>query len=128
MSRDGLFWARATTVNDRGTPVTALAGTGVAGLAFAITGTFERLLTSVAVLNLTTYCAALMALLALQRRAPGLARPMRSYLSLTLVAFAVGCTFLVLAAIGDPRSSARAVGLAAGSYPLHHAIKRCFAA
>jgi basic amino acid/polyamine antiporter, APA family len=126
MSRDGLFWRAAVTVDDRGTPVTALALSALAGLAFTITGTFERLLSLVAVLNLATYCAAFIAVLVLRRREPGLPRPfrIRPYPALTLVALSVACALLIGAAVGDPRSSVWAFGLVAVGYPLYHVTRR----
>jgi APA family basic amino acid/polyamine antiporter len=126
MSRDGLIWAPAATVTARGTPLVALVVTGAASLLFAISGTFEQLLTLVAVLNVATYGAALLSLLVLRRREPQLTRPFEAkpYPWVTIFALAGGCAFLIGAAASDPRSALLAMGLALISYPAYRLARR----
>jgi APA family basic amino acid/polyamine antiporter len=71
MARDGLFFRRLAVVHPRfHTPAAAIAWSGLLSVAFALTGTFEQLLTCVVFTAWIFYGLGALALLALRRRAP----------------------------------------------------------
>jgi len=79
MGRDGLVSARTASVNAGGTPdVAMLVTTGVAVVLIA-TGTFEQLIALASVFLAANYCVSCLALVALRRREPDLARPFRAW-------------------------------------------------
>lgn len=126
MSRDKLFWANASSVNPRGTPVPAMLLSSLMGVLLSVSGTFEQLLTWVGVLNAATFCAALASLLVLRKREPELARPFRArpYPWITLLALAGGAALLAAAGAGDPKSTFQALGLALAGYPVYRFSRR----
>jgi APA family basic amino acid/polyamine antiporter len=125
MSRDGLFWGRASYVSPRGTPLVSLALSTLVGIGLALSGTFEQLLVLAAVLDVLTYCSALISLMVLRRREAELPRPFtaKPYPAVTLVALTVGCAFLIAALMEDPRNSLKALSIVAISYPGFYAAR-----
>ena len=118
MGRDGLLWARASAVNQGGTPSAAMIATTVVALALIATGTFQRLVAVVAFYLAANYAVCCLALFVLRRTQPGLARPFRAWgypwsAALVLIGAAA---FLVGAAIGDPINAAAAVALVAAGF------------
>jgi APA family basic amino acid/polyamine antiporter len=120
MGRDGLFGFDSSPVNRRGTPGRAMAASAVAGAVMAASGSFERLLTWVGILNYATYCAALAAVVVLRRREPGLPRPfaVRPFPWLTVAALAGGAVLLAGAVAADLRSTLEGLALVAAGYPV----------
>jgi APA family basic amino acid/polyamine antiporter len=86
----------------------------------AASGSFERLLTWVGILNYATYCAALAAVVVLRRREPGLPRPfaVRPFPWLTVAALAGGAVLLAGAVAADLRSTLEGLALVAAGYPV----------
>ena len=118
MGRDGLLWSRASAVNQGGTPSAAMIATTVVALALIATGTFQRLVAVVAFYLAANYVVCCLALFALRRTQPALARPFRAWgypwsAALVLIGAAA---FLVGAAIGDPSNVAAAVALVAAGF------------
>ena len=118
MGRDGLLWSRASAVNQGGTPSPAMIATTVVALALIATGTFQRLVAVVAFYLAANYVVCCLALFALRRTQPTLARPFRAWgypwsAALVLIGAAA---FLVGAAIGDPINVAAAVALVAAGF------------
>ncbi len=126
VARDGLFTQGATAVNGVGTPVTAMLLTTAAASGLVLSGTFEQLLAVASVLLVGVYASGFLALFALRRREPELARPFRvpGYPWTALLMLAVSAGFLVANLAGDPRSSALALGLLAASYPAYRLLAR----
>jgi o-succinylbenzoate synthase len=78
MARDGLFFRRLAVVHPRfRTPAAAIGWSAVLSVAFALTGTFEQLLTCVVFTAWIFYGLGALALLVLRRRAPHAPRPFR---------------------------------------------------
>ncbi len=127
MSRDGLFWPRATTVNEGGTPSVALfVSTLVASAMIVFSGTFERVLAGLAFFFVTNYTLSFVSVFVLRRRAPNAARPYRAwgYPWTTGLALAGSVGFLVGAVASDTRNSVYALVLLAVSYPTFMLLRR----
>jgi APA family basic amino acid/polyamine antiporter len=127
MSRDGLFFSAATSVNRGGTPtVSLLVGTVVALLFIAFGQTFERVITVLAFFFVANYTLSFASLFVLRWRKPGLARPYRAwgYPWTTALALAGSVAFLAGAVATDTRNSLFALALLAVSYPLFLLMKR----
>jgi APA family basic amino acid/polyamine antiporter len=115
MGRDGLVLARTASVNAGGTPgVAMLVTTGVAVLLIA-SGTFQQLIALASVFLAANYCVSCLALVALRRREPGLARPFRAWgYPWTAILVVIGATvFLAGVLVNDSPSALKALGLLA---------------
>ena len=112
-------WSSAAPAVEAASEPISLVLSTLIGIALALSGTFEQLLALVAVLDVATFCSALISLMVLRRRGPGLTRPFtaKPYPAVTLLALAVGCAFLIAALIGDPKSSLTALSIVAIGYP-----------
>lgn len=126
MSRDGLFWSRAATVNGGGTPVLALFLTSIVGVILAATGTFEMLLSITAFLIVMLYASGFLAIFILRRKEPDLPRPFKAwgYPWTPVIVLIVSTIFLVGQFISDTRNSLYAIGLVIASYPVFLIIRR----
>lgn len=126
MSRDGLFWQKAVSVNAGGTPDVAMVLSTVAGILLVASGTFERLVAVTSFFYVFIYAAGCLALFLLRRREPGLARPFRTwgYPWAPAVFLAASAAFLVGSVLGDKEDSLYALGLMALSYPIYRWITR----
>jgi APA family basic amino acid/polyamine antiporter len=115
MGREGLLFPRAATVNARGTPAAAtLATAGVASVLVA-TGTFQKLVAVASFFLAANYVVSCLALFALRRREPDLARPVRAWgypWSAGLV-LAGAVAFLAGMLWGETRTALLALGLLA---------------
>ncbi len=107
MARDRFLPQAITRVNKGGTPATALLLSSLTSLGLVLTGTFDTLIAIAAILYVAVYVFGFVALLALRRREPGLARPYRVwfYPWTTLLVVAVSAAFLIGSVIGDPQHS-----------------------
>ncbi len=96
LGRDGLFSGRAASVNDRGTPTTALLITAAIALILSVTATFPRVVGIASILTVIVYAACFAA--ALRIRATK--HPVVTWLVLL-----GSIAFLIGAVIGDPQSA-----------------------
>ena len=121
MSRDGLFFKKASNVSHTGTPVPAMFITTVVAMILIASGTFEKLLAIAAFLYVIVYNSGFLSLFLLRKREPDLHRPFRvwGYPWTTLIALIVSTGFLVAAVFGDTRNSVYALMLIALSYPAY---------
>jgi APA family basic amino acid/polyamine antiporter len=120
MSRDELFWRRATSVNEGGTPVVALVLSAAVALLFILFGrTFEQVITVLAFFFVANYTLSFTSVFVLRRREPERPRPYRAwgYPWTTGLALAGSVLFLGGAVAGDTRHSVCALLLLAASYP-----------
>lgn len=126
LSRDGLFSARAAVVNDKGTPTTALFITVLAAIIFVASGSFEKLVAVTAFFYIVMYGSGFVALFALRKRAPDLARPFKAwgYPWTTLMVVVLSLVFLVGVIISDTTNSSYALLMLALSYPAYRVTWR----
>ncbi|MBB4639185.1 APC family permease [Longimicrobium terrae] len=79
MARDGLFFARAASVNRNDVPAWALVAQGVWTALLTLTGTYGQLLDYVIFAALIFYVLTMMALFSLRRKQPDLPRPYKAF-------------------------------------------------
>jgi len=113
MGRDGLASARLTSVNAGGTPAAATLATTAVAVLLVASGTFQQLIALASVFLAANYCVSCLALVALRRREPGLARPFRAWgypwsAGLVVLGAAV---FLGGVLVDDTASALKALGL-----------------
>jgi APA family basic amino acid/polyamine antiporter len=125
MSRDGLLFAGASRVNERGTPALALAFTAAGAALLVASGTFERLVAMAAIFFVVVYVSGFLAIFLLRRREPDLPRPFRvwGYPWTTGIALAGSLLFLVGNSLSDPENTLYALALIALSYPLYALLR-----
>jgi APA family basic amino acid/polyamine antiporter len=125
MSRDGLVFAGASRVNERGTPALALAFTAAGAALLVASGTFERLVAMAAIFFVVVYVSGFLALFLLRRREPDLPRPFRvwGYPWTTGIALVGSLLFLVGNSVSDPENTLYALALIALSYPLYALLR-----
>jgi len=125
VSRDGLFWSRASRVAPNGTPRTALAIAAASSLALVLSGTVDRLIAMAGFFYVANYCWSYVSLLVLRRTRPLQPRPFRvpAYPALTLLALAASLAFLTGAVISDRTNSLHALLLLAASYPVRWLLR-----
>ena len=119
MSRDELFWRRASDVNRGGTPTVALAlSTAMAVVLIVFSGTFARLLAALAFIFVINYAVTFVSVFVLRRREPQTPRPYRAwgYPWTTGIALAGSVAFLLGAVMSDTANSLFALLLLAASY------------
>lgn len=118
MARDGFMPQVMTHVNEGGTPATALVPCALVSMALILSGTFETLIALASILYVYVYLSGFLALPALRRSEPDLARPYRvwHYPSVPLLLVAVSLAFLVAAVMGDWRHSLYSLVLILLSY------------
>jgi APA family basic amino acid/polyamine antiporter len=127
MSRDGLFSARASTVNAGGTPTVALFLSAAVSLLFIVFGqTFEKVITVLAFFFVANYTLSFVSVFVLRRREPATLRPYRAwgYPWTTALVLAGSAAFLAGAVASDTRNSVHALLLLAGSYPVFRIMQR----
>ncbi|HET7503958.1 MAG TPA: APC family permease, partial [Kofleriaceae bacterium] len=112
LGRDRLMWHVVARVNRGGTPGVATLATTVVAVALIATGTFERLIGMTAFFLAFNYAICTLALVALRRREPAAERPFRAwgYPWSAGIVVAGALAFLGSAVLGDPTSTAIAVG------------------
>jgi APA family basic amino acid/polyamine antiporter len=130
MSRDGLFFNRAATVNKGGTPAVALFFSAAIAVVFIVFGkTFEKVITVLAFFFVANYALSFISVFALRRREPDKERPYRSwgYPWTTALALIGSVAFLIGAVASDLGSGSRdsiyALLLLAASYPVFRLIR-----
>ena len=126
LSRDGMFYVGAATVNLRGTPTVALFASVALSVLLVASGTFQTLIAMAGFFYVFNYCSAFVALLVLRKREPSVPRPFRTsgYPWTTLSLLAVGIGFLTGEAVSDLRNSLYAAVLIAISHPVYRLIRR----
>ena len=115
MGRDGLVSPRTASVNPGGTPDVATLVTTGAAVVLIASGTFQKLIALASVFLAANYCVCCLALVALRRREPGLARPFRAWgYPWTAAVVVVGAVvFLAGVLVNDTASALKAIGLLA---------------
>jgi len=126
ISRDGLFSPYFARVNRGGTPGPAMLITAGTSVVLIITGTYEKLSDIASFFFVLCYASGFLSLIRLRHTAPELARPFRAwgYPYTTWLVLIASVAFLVGVIIGDPHSSAYAVGFIVLSYPAYRLVKR----
>ena len=121
MGSDGLLPAALGRADRLGTPVAGLLCSSVMSLAFVQVGGFESVATVFSVFAFTGYLSALVSLLVLRHREPGLARPFRVWgAPWTVVAVIAGYLAILGGVVaGAPRDAAIAIGALAAGYAVY---------
>ena len=121
LARDGWIPAGLAAVSERGTPRPAVAMTVVAAATMILSGTFNQIIAVFAVLILSYYVSAFLAIFVLRRRAPRQPRPYRipGYPVTPLVVLLATLAILAGAVIDDLRSAVIAVGFVAACVPAY---------
>ena len=121
MGNDGLLPAALGRADRLGTPVAALLCSTVMSLAFVQVGGFESVATVFSVFAFTGYLSALVSLLVLRHREPGLARPFRVWGAPWTVAAVIAGYLAILGGVvaGAPRDAAIAIGALAAGYAVY---------
>ncbi len=126
LGRDGLFAAKAATVNRGGTPVFGLAATAIAAIVLSSIGTFETLLAVSTFFAVTITILLIISLFILRRREPGLPRPFRAWgYPFAPFVMLVSAILLFFGYIfSNPYPSLYALVVLATSYPVFRLMKR----
>jgi APA family basic amino acid/polyamine antiporter len=119
MSRDGLVSDRIVRVNAGGTPTIALLLSTLVAVAFIMSGTFEQVISVLAVFFVFNYALSFISVFVLRRREPDTPRPFRVWLWPwpTLLSLVGSIAFLIGVVVADPRTSAQSLVLLALSWP-----------
>ena len=126
MSRDGLFFSKAATVNEGGTPTFGLFLTIFTAIVLAASGTFETLLAITAFMGVTVDCSVFLALFVLRKKEPDSPRPFNAwgYPFLPLIILIVSILLLVAYFISNTANSVFALAAMMISYPFYLWLKR----
>ncbi len=126
MSRDGVGIPAAARVSRRGTPLISLAATGLVGIVFLATGTFESMIAIAAFFFVANYATSFLGLILLRIREPAQARPYRTfgYPWTTVLVLLGSLAFLVSAIVADRRNSLFALGILVVSYPVFRVTRQ----
>ena len=121
MGSDGLLPAALGRADRLGTPVAGLLCSSVMSLAFVQLGGFESVATVFSVFAFTGYLSALVSLLVLRHREPGLARPFRVWGAPWTVVVVIAGYLAILGGVvaGAPRDAAIAIGALAAGYAVY---------
>ena len=121
MSGDGLFPSWGLTVNPGGTPTRTLLLSGVAAIAFLLTGTFNSVIAVAAFFFVLNYVSSFAAVFVLRRKMADAPRPYRTWGYPFTTGFSLlgGTAFLIGAIITDRRNSLIAIALLILSYPVY---------
>ena len=132
MSRDGLFWHRATEVNKGGTPDVALLFSSLLASVFVLSGRVELVIAVLAFFFVANYALSFISLFVLRRRPlavgrwPLAERPYRAkgHPFTTALALVASVAFLIGAIVSDTRNSLYALVVLALTVPLYLLVKR----
>jgi basic amino acid/polyamine antiporter, APA family len=126
ISRDGLFHKAFATVNKGGTPGAAMLLTASLCALMILTGTYGKLSDIASFFFVLCYASGFASLIRLRHTEPTLPRPFRAwgYPYITWAMLVASLAFLVGVIIGDPFSSAYAVGFLVLSYPAYLLVKK----
>jgi APA family basic amino acid/polyamine antiporter len=125
MSRDRLVPAALSNVNPGGTPTAALFASAGVGLAFLLTGTFERVVGLLSFFFVASYTLSFTSVFVLRRNEPDTARPFRAWGHpwTTGLALAVSVAFLASSIRTDWDNSWKSLVALAASYPAYAAVQ-----
>ena len=126
MSRDHLFFKKASEVHPRGTPLLAMWLTTGASVLLVVSGSFETLVAIAAVFFVLCYLSGFVSLFVLRKREPNLERPFRvwGYPWTPGIAAVGSVLFLIGNLFSDTRNSLYAFALIAASYPVFLTMTR----
>ena len=115
VGRDGLVFRGAAVVNARGTPIAAAIVTTAVAAVLVASGTFQKLVAVASFFLIFNNVVCCLALIALRRRQPLLARPFRAwgYPWSAIVVLLGAVAFLAGVLIGDAPTAIVAIGLLA---------------
>lgn len=121
MAEDRLFWRRAQSVNQGGTPDVALLISSLVAAGFILTGTFESVIARLSFFFVANYALSFITLFVLRRKAPDAPRPYRAWghPATTAVALVASVAFLAGAAASDPSSARDALALLLVTIPVY---------
>jgi APA family basic amino acid/polyamine antiporter len=124
MSCDRLFFKKASSVNQGGTPVLALFLSTVVAIVFVL-GTFERVIAMLSFFFVANYTLSYSSLFILRRREPEMARPYRAwgYPWTTGIAVMASAAFLAGSMATDRDNAPLALGMLVLSYPIFRIMK-----
>ena len=125
MSRDGLFWHRATEVNKGGTPDVALLFSSLLAAVFVRSGRVELVIAVLAFFFVANYALSFISLFVMRIREPNAERPYRAFGHpiTTAIALLASVVFLIGAIMGDPGNSLWAVRLLVASLPAYLLVR-----
>jgi APA family basic amino acid/polyamine antiporter len=121
MGRDGLLPAVLGRADRLGTPLAGLVCSAAAGTAFVQLGAFESVATVFSLFAFSGYTSALVSLLVLRRREPGLPRPFRVWGAPWTVLTVIAGYLAIFAGVvaGAPREAAIALGVLVAGYAVY---------
>jgi basic amino acid/polyamine antiporter, APA family len=121
MGSDGLLPTALGRVDKRGTPTIGLLCSTAAALALVQLGSFESVATVASVFMFTGYLSALVSLLVLRHREPGLPRPFRVWGAPWTVLLVIAGYIAIFAGIvaGAPRDAAIGIGVLVAGYAVY---------
>lgn len=125
MSRDGLFSARATTVNAGGTPTIALLLSTLVAVGFLLSGTFNQVIAICAFFFVANYLISFTSVFVLRWREPDAPRPYRAWGHpwTTGLVWLASAAYLGGVMYSDQRSSVISLVLLGLSYPAFRLMK-----
>ena len=124
MSRDGLFWHRATEVNKGGTPDVALLFSSLLASVFVLSGRVELVIAVLAFFFVANYALSFFSLFVLRRRSlAGNPYRAKGHPFTTALALAASVAFLIGAIVSDTRNSLYALVVLALTIPLYFLVK-----
>lgn len=120
VSRDGLGFTVAASVNRGGSPAVALIVVAMVTLTFLATGTFNTMIAIAAFFFVGSYTLSFLAVFVLRRREPATARPYRAIGHPFTTGFVLlgSLAFLASAIVADRRNSVYALAIVVVSYPV----------
>ncbi len=130
MSRDGLFWHRASDVNKGGTPDVALLFSSLLAAVFVLSGRVELVIAVLAFFFVANYSLSFVSLFVLRRRSlavggwPLAVYRARGHPFTTAIALLASVAFLVGAIASDTRNSIYALVVLALTVPVYFLVKR----
>ncbi len=124
MSADGLFFRRAATVNQGGTPAFALFLSTIVAVLFVL-GSFERVIAMLSFFFVANYTLSYSSLFVLRKKEPQMPRPYRAwgYPWTTGIALAGSILFLIGSIATDRENAPLAAGMLVLSYPVYRVMK-----
>jgi basic amino acid/polyamine antiporter, APA family len=124
MSRDGLFFRRASQVNAGGTPTLALLLSTIVGVLFVL-GSFERVIAMLSFFFVANYTLSYASVFVLRRKEPQMPRPYRAwgYPWTTTIVLAASVLFLVGSIATDRQNAPLAAAMLVLSYPVFRVMK-----
>jgi basic amino acid/polyamine antiporter, APA family len=126
MSGDSLFWRGAREVNGGGTPDVALLISSIVSAAFVVAGSFESVITTLAVFVVANHALTFLSLFVLRRTGRDLPRPWRAWGHpwTTGLVLAASLVFLGGVLVADAHSAITAVAVLLASVPLYLLMRR----